>query len=140
MCRIGSSDGEAGSTLIEALVAVAIISMAATIGFPSLRQGFVTLSQHQAVATVVARLRQARAQALRHDGLTTFDVAADGRSYAAGGVVTTAPPGVTFAAAGDGPIAFYGDGSSSGGRVWVIAGPKIAVTVAPLSGAVAVGS
>ena len=134
---------QAGTTLIEALVVVAITTMVALIGFPRMQQGFLTLAQRQTVSVVAARLRQARAESLRRDAPIVFSIAVDGRSYGAsdGGFVN-APPGVTVTTpTGPGTrIAFYGDGSSSGGAVWISAGRRtIAVLVASPGGDVAVG-
>jgi len=129
--------------LIEALVVVAITSMVALVGFPRMQQGLLTLAQRETVSVVAARLRQARGEALRRDGPVVFAIGADGRTYGtSGGVVTPTPSGVTLAADGSGRrIAFYGDGSSSGGVIWVRAARRaIAVAVAPLGGAVAAGA
>jgi type II secretory pathway pseudopilin PulG len=146
MSKTGSARflADAGNTLIEALVVVAITTMAAMIGFPKMQQGLLTLAQHQTVAVVAERLRQARAEALRRDGPVVFAVSADGRAYGAtGGAVTASPAGISLAlkSTPDGRIAFYGDGSSSGGVVWISdALGATGVTVGPLSGAVAVGA
>ncbi|HEX4182675.1 MAG TPA: hypothetical protein VHY34_05410 [Caulobacteraceae bacterium] len=131
---------EAGTTLIEALVVVAITTMVAIIGFPRLQQGLVTLSQRLTVATVAARLREARADAMRRDGPVVFTVAADGKAFGASdGPAATTPPAVRLKADGGRRIAFYGDGSSSGGVIWVSAARQaIAVTVAPRGGGVSV--
>ncbi len=134
---------EAGETLIEALVVVAIIGMVAAIGFPQMRQALLTLSRRQAVATVAARLRQARAEALRRDTPVVFAVTDGGTTYGlTGGRPTPTPPGVILAssAARGKAIAFYGDGSSSGGSIWVIAGrQRTAVCIGAGTGVVAVG-
>ena len=117
--------GDAGETLIEALAVVAIVGLVAAIAFPRLQQGLLALSQRQAVAVLTARVRQTRAEALDRDAAAVFAVAADGRSYAAGGSPRVAvPPGVTLSATPDRRIAFYGDGSSTGGRIVVRAGRR----------------
>jgi len=117
----------------------------ALIGLPQMRQALLTLSQRQAVAVVAARLRLARAQALREDAPVAFVVAAGGTSYGVvGGVATPTPPGVTVsiprgAAPASGRIMFYGDGSASGGAVAVSAGRRtMRVSVGAGAGAVAV--
>jgi general secretion pathway protein H len=149
MSATGDAPGapDAGTTLIEALVVVAIMAMMAVIGFPQLRQTLALLAQRETVAVVTARLREARALALRRDAPVLFAVTGDGLGYATTGApVTRAPPGVVLAsksgAPGDatGAIAFFGDGSSTGGAVWVGAGRRtIPVYVAPGTGVVAVG-
>jgi type II secretory pathway pseudopilin PulG len=138
----GGLRGDAGTTLIEALVVVAVTAMATLIVFPALRQGFGALAGRQTVAVVAARLRQARAQALRGDQPVTFFVDENERDYGVmGGAVERVPPGVTLVAADAAArrIGFYGDGSSSGGLIGVRAGGRATlVAVAPVSGAVAV--
>ena len=135
---------ESGTTLIETLVVVAITSLVALIALPQMRQGLLTLSQRQAVSVVAARLRLARAQALREDATVAFGVAPDGAAYGVlGGVPTPTPPGVTVSiprgeATRGGRIVFYGDGSASGGMVAVSAGRRtLRVYVSSGAGAVA---
>jgi general secretion pathway protein H len=133
---------QAGETLIEALVVVAIVSLVSLIGFPRLQQGLLAMSQQQAVAVVAARLRQARADALSTDTPVIFRAAPDGRAYrVSNGPVAKPPPGVTVEpTTSGGAIAFYGDGSSSGGSVIVRAKLRaVPVNVMAPSGVVVVG-
>lgn len=131
---------DAGETLIEALAVVAIVGLVATIAFPRMQQGLLGLSQHQTAATVTARLREARAQAIKRDSIVVFSVAGDGRTYGvADGAATVTPPGVDLRAlrGGDGRIIFYGDGSSTGGLIGVHAARRtIAIFVDAPGGAV----
>jgi general secretion pathway protein H len=137
---------DSGTTLIEALVVVAISALVGLIGFPRLQQGLLTLAQRQAVASVAESLRRTRAVAYLTDRPAALVVATDGLGWAASdGSAQRLPPGVSLVAqdrsghSGD-SIAFFGDGSSTGGAVWVSAGHRsIPVFVAPLTGAVAVG-
>jgi len=130
--------GEAGTTLIEALAVVSITALASLIAFPRLQQSFLTLSERHEVSRVEARLREARANALRRDEPVTFSFAADERTH--GAADTAGQSGMSFAIDGDRPILFFGDGSSSGGVVRVFAGQRAvaAVTVAPAGGAMTV--
>jgi type II secretory pathway pseudopilin PulG len=132
---------QAGTTLIEALAALAITTLVALIAFPRVQQALVSLAQKQTVAVVAARLRQVRADALTGDRATAFAVAADGRGYgASNSPFARTLPGVELHAPQGRAIAFYGDGSSSGGAVWVSAGrSSVAVSVAPATGTVSVG-
>jgi len=132
---------DAGYTLIEALVVVAITTLVALIGFPMMRSALLGLSQRQTVAVVAADLRRVRADALRADARRTFAVSRDGRRYAATGTgVAGTPPGVELTSAGGAPISFYGDGSSSGGAVWVSAARRsIPIVVSSATGAISVG-
>jgi Tfp pilus assembly protein FimT len=117
---VTGSRREAGTTLIEALVVVAITALVTMIGFPRLQQGLQTLSRRQTATAVMERLREARATAMLTDRPVVFSVTANGRLYGWRGQTALAGPGVYLAAA-SGPIAFYADGSSSGGAVWVTA-------------------
>ncbi|MBV9994439.1 MAG: prepilin-type N-terminal cleavage/methylation domain-containing protein [Caulobacteraceae bacterium] len=140
MSAIGDAcpSSQSGETLIEALVVVAILTLVAAIGFPNLLQALLTLAQRQTVSAVAAELRQARALALERDSEVQFQIAPDGRAYGVvGAPVAAPPPGVTLA--GDaktaGRIAFFGDGSSSGGVVWIATARHAAVVeVGPLGG------
>ncbi len=142
MSAIGDQ-GEAGETLIEALVVVALTSLVALIGFPRLQQSLQVFSQHETVSIVAAQLRQTRAEAIRKDQPAIFAISPDGKGYAtSGGAVSATPPGVSLqsrSAPGmtGGAIAFFGDGSSTGGAVWVSAGGRsLPIYVAPATGAV----
>jgi general secretion pathway protein H len=133
---------DSGTTLIEALTVVAITALVALIGFPQLNQALAGLKQRQTVAVVAARLRDARAQALVRDAPVVFAVTADGGGYAlTGGPIVRAPPGVSLGSKTPIPqgVAFYGDGSSTGGVIFINGGRRTTtVTVTPLTGVVAV--
>jgi Tfp pilus assembly protein FimT len=137
---------QAGTTLIEALVVVSILAIISLIGFPRLSGELAGLSGRQTAAAVEARLREARADALRGETTVRFFVTPDGHGFGAGrGAYAAAPAGVVLSSASPAGVAgvgivFYGDGSSSGGSVWVTAaGRRIPVTVAPATGAIALG-
>ena len=90
-----SSDG--GTTLVEALVVVSLTVMVSAIVLPAMGQALATLSRREAVAVVAARLREARAGALRRDRPVAFSVAANGAAYGTSeGDVSPTPPGVTL--------------------------------------------
>jgi general secretion pathway protein H len=137
---------DAGTTLVEALVVVTLTVMVGAIVLPAVGQSLMTLGRRQAVAVVAARLREARAGALRHDAPVVFSIAANGAAYGTSdGEVSPTPPGVTLSIprpdnlGRGGRIIFYGDGSSTGGSVAVSGGQRTTrIFVAPLGGAVAV--
>ncbi len=110
--------GDSGTTLIEALVVVGIMSLVIAIAFPRLQQNMVTLVRRQTATAVVERLREAHATALLKDQPVVFSVADNGRMYGWRGSTARTNAGVYLRAA-NGPIAFYGDGTSSGGGVWI---------------------
>jgi type II secretory pathway pseudopilin PulG len=133
------SSADAGTTLVEALAALAITSLVALIGFPRLQQALIGASQRQTVAVVAAQLRQVRTAALRTDRPQALAVFADGGGFAALGATSTVRPGLRLSSGSGRAIAFYGDGSSPGGVIWVTAGGRsLPVTVAPVTGAISV--
>jgi general secretion pathway protein H len=109
---------DAGTTLIEALVVVAITGLVAMVGFPRLQQGMQTLERRQVAAAVLEHLREARATALLNDQPVVFSVADNGRLYGWRGA-TARTSGSVYLRPTNGPIAFFADGTSSGGGVWV---------------------
>lgn len=116
---------------------IAIVSCVALIGFPRLEQSLHVLEQRQTASEVMARLRQVRARAILNDRPTAFAVGRDHRSFGASdGGAWSAPPGVELSSGGR-AIAFFGDGSSRGGVVWVsAAGRSLGISVAPATGAI----
>ena len=114
---------DTGTTLIEAMVVVAIMSLVTLIAFPRLHESYLTLSRRQTAAAVVEHLREARAAAVLNDQPVVFSVADNGRLYGWRGS-TTRPGAGVYVTAATGPIAFFADGSSSGGAVWVTAAKR----------------
>ncbi|HZL00667.1 MAG TPA: type II secretion system protein [Caulobacteraceae bacterium] len=131
-----------GTTLIEALVVVAITALVSLVGFPRLQQGLLTLAQRQTAAVVAARLEETRADAMRADGRAVFAIAADGRGFgASSGAGARIPSGLRLVARPLAAIAFHGDGSSSGGSIRVVGGGRaVAIHVASTTGVVTVVS
>jgi len=132
---------QSGTTLIEALVVVAVTTLASLIVFPAMRQGLLTLAQRQTVSMAAARLREARADAMTRDAQVSFDIASDGRGFGVSdGRVASTPPGVTLTMLSNAPgrIMFFSDGSSSGGKIWVRAGQRSTGVSVAVAGAVAV--
>lgn len=132
---------EAGLTLIETLVALAITVLTGLIVFPRLQQVLLVYTQRQTVAVVSERLREAHAGALSADGPVVFFLAPTGRALAVSGMAPdVTPQGVTVSSPNRRSIVFYGDGSSTGGVVYVTAaGRSIPVWVVAVTGGVAVG-
>jgi general secretion pathway protein H len=138
MSATGTRAGEAGTTLLEALVVVAITAMVSGMVFPSLERALDQLSLREAAGKLTANLRLARAAAMRGDAHVAFVVAPDGRSYSWTGGPTVSMPGVLRITALKGQtIDFYRDGTTSGGVV-VAQSPRRGVTVSvdPVSASV----
>jgi general secretion pathway protein H len=106
-------------TLIEALVAVALTVMLSALGFAQVDAALAGLRLSQATAMVSSDLRMARANAQRQ-GAATFRVSGDGRFYSADARrFVELPRGIGLDLAGDRPLTFFADGSSTGGAVAV---------------------
>lgn len=125
-----------GFTLIEMLVVLAITALIAGIAFPSLDRAMRGQSFEQAANAIELGLRQARADAVAHGRPTRFAMGADRRSVTVGGGAITIPSGVVVTLPTQG-VAFYGDGTSNGGRINLVGvGRERRLVVDPGSGAV----
>lgn len=113
---------ELGFTLIEALVVVAVAALIAGIGFPRIEQSLSAWRMQSSAVAVEAGLEDARAQALRTGAPARVSLMRDTGVYARPGVPAgSLQPSVRFGEGSD-QILFFGDGSSSGGRIVIEAG------------------
>ncbi|MGI9169267.1 MAG: hypothetical protein ACR2FH_03710 [Caulobacteraceae bacterium] len=128
-------------TLIEILAAVAVTLLVSLLLLVNLQPQLVVYAHRQSVGVVASRLREARAWALRRDAPIAAAVGGRGRVLGVSGMApTVTPAGVGLSTPGDRPIVFFGDGSSSGGVVWVTAANhSVPVWVVAATGSVAVG-
>jgi general secretion pathway protein H len=105
---------DAGSTLAEALVVVAITAAISAIAYPNLRQGLGHAAFVQASAGVAADLRMAHAQALSTGAEVDIQVAPDGSGYGwTPGPQRALVEGLSLAPTGV-AVRFYPDGSAAG--------------------------
>ena len=127
-------------TLLETLVAVAVAALVATVAFPVVGRGIASVSRHEETAALVANLRFAHAQAIRLGAPVAFSVARDGRSYGWSGSAERPMRESLALAPGNATVAFYPDGSSSGGEIDVVApNGRLAVRIDAVTGAVVAG-
>lgn len=131
----GTRDGADGFTLLEALVAVAIVALIGGLAFPSVDRmldGARFASARTSLAGVVAA---ARAQAVRTDAAVVVEPSPDRRSILADGRSALRLPAETSVQA-SAPLRFHGDGSAVGGSLVVADRRRRAVLdVSPDNGA-----
>jgi prepilin-type N-terminal cleavage/methylation domain-containing protein len=110
-----AAGGEGGFTLLEALVALAIFGLLSGLMFPAVAQGVAGAAFEQAASGLRADLAMARAQALRTGAPVELVVDDAGRGYGwTPGPQRELIADLALAPAGA-RVAFYSDGSSSGG-------------------------
>jgi general secretion pathway protein H len=118
---------EAGFTLIEALVVLVLLALAATIAVPLLTGGSEGLRLQMASSELAAAFRVTRSAAITRNTETTLMIDVDRRTFKST-VVSQRPfaadieAKLTFAsgirsASSDGGFQFFPDGSSTGGDV-----------------------
>lgn len=118
-----------GFTLIEMLVAMAIMALIAAIGFPAIermlaRQTFETTARGLEVA-----LRAGRADAVRRDLPVPVAITPDRRGYRVGSRPPVALPEGAALTLPAGGITFFGDGSATGGEAALAIGAARRVLV-----------
>lgn len=138
--RKSAAPGEAGFTLLEAVVVVAVTALIGGVVFPDLRRTLQALQVRQTAAVIEANLRVARAEAFRQSQPVAFAVEPDGTGFAwTGGPARAVGRGVNLSLLPGRPIVFFADGSSNGGAVSVAgagAGRRYRLTVDPATGGV----
>jgi general secretion pathway protein H len=125
--------GEDGFTLMEALVAFAILGLITGLVFPAVARGLGGLAFQEAAAGLRADLAMARDQALRTGDPVALVVDDSGGGYGwTPGPQRALIAGVRLAPRG-GLVRFYPDGSSSGG-LFALSGGRRTVRLAVTPG------
>lgn len=152
MTRTGIWGQQAGFTLIEMLVALAILAAAAVVAMPLTRNAATAQALRTTGADIAAVARMTRAAALRSGAERTMVIDIDGRTYSSDGVAPpralpsqfgidlTVPPGEQLGR-GASRIRFLPDGGSSGGKVVLRDGARTTVvTIDWLTGGASVAT
>mgnify|MGYP002715217543 CR=1 FL=1 len=130
----------AGFTLIEVLAVLAITVMISGLAFPRIETAIARFAFDQTLTAVTANIRVAAAESLSTGKRVALSVAKDGHSYAWQGVSPRLlPDTVSMRQVSEGPIAFYADGSSTGGVLEVASGKRLArIAVDPITQGVSI--
>lgn len=113
---------EAGSTLFEMLVTVAILALITGIAFPRLQNAVSRQTMAEARSAVALAVARARSEAIRDDSPTRVTLAEQGDALEISRLVATPLPAGAAVEWQQSGIVLFGDGSSSGGSGVVRAG------------------
>jgi Tfp pilus assembly protein FimT len=128
-----TGDAEAGFTLLETLVTLALTVMIALIVFPSVGQALSAVALVEAKQVVISDFRLARARAMAGGAAQALAIADDGHAYAwSGGQRRQLAATARIDRLGDGQIAFFPDGSASPGALALtVANHRVGLMVQP---------
>lgn len=119
--------GQRGFTLLEMMVALAIMALASGIGFPAFKQLLARRAMDAARNTVALALARAHSLAVTRDQPVSINLANGGGAAPAqlvfsGGIMPMPLPDGAAAEWPDGGIVIFGDGSTSGATGVIHAG------------------
>ena len=129
---------EAGVTLLEALVVIAIVALIAGLISPNMRTSLDVLSLRQSAAVLQADLRVAHATAMRTDNPVTVKPLPGGHGYDWIGGTKHLPETITLAMSA--PVTFMPDGSLMPADISIAAGKRrIPIAIDATTGAITAG-
>jgi general secretion pathway protein H len=129
---------EAGVTLLEALVVIAIVAMIAALVAPNIGASMDLLSLRQSASVLQADLRVARATALRTGNTVTVTPLKNGRGYDWIGGTRHFPEAVSLSMSG--PVSFMADGSMIAANISIGSGTRhIPLNINSTTGAITAG-
>ncbi|MBV9570120.1 MAG: prepilin-type N-terminal cleavage/methylation domain-containing protein [Alphaproteobacteria bacterium] len=134
-----TGNSEAGVTLLEALVVIAIIGLIAGVVGPNIGASLDLLSLRQSASVLQADLRVARATALRTGSRVNVKPLANGRGYDWIGGTKRLPSNISLNMSG--PVSFFADGSMVPANVALVSGQRrLAMTFNVTTGAITTGA
>ncbi len=130
---------DAGATLLEMLVVVAILAMVSGLTFADFRPALARYRLDAARSDVASAAAFARATALRTGEAQTLSVDADGAALGSGARRQVMPPGVRLAPA-SAEVQFSPDGTAEAGQRLTVSDGRatLALEIEPGSGLVAI--
>jgi type II secretory pathway pseudopilin PulG len=135
---MSAAGNDSGTTLLELLVVIGLMSLIAMIGVPDFEHEMDLLQLKEAASTIQSNLRIVRSDALRSNQPVTFSLSGDGKGYGWSEGETRRVPGQVELRMSKGQsILFYGDGTTTGGAVVASSGGReISIVVDDATGAV----
>jgi len=124
---------DAGFTLLEMLVVIAIMGLVAGIGFPAVERVISAQAFRTAIGQVEQSVRGSRARAIREQRVVRVGpISLSGQEQGAGRIAASF---ADIRVQASGPVRFFRDGTSSGGTIEISAGSRVArIDVDPLTG------
>jgi general secretion pathway protein H len=132
------TDPEAGFTLFEVMVVVAVLALAAALAYPTVRAGRAEAGARETARALASAMKDARTQAMRSSTQRTVTIDVAMRRFWIDGAAEAQAFGRalnlevdTIASERQGEqlarVRFYGDGSSTGGEVRIGDGRRQAI-------------
>jgi prepilin-type N-terminal cleavage/methylation domain-containing protein len=129
---------DAGVTLLEALVVIAVVALVAAIIAPNIETSLDLLSLRQSAGVLQADLRVARATALRTSSKVTVTERPDGHGYDWIGGTRLLPHAISLTMSN--PVTFMADGSLIPATISISSGTRhIPIAIDTTTGAVTAG-
>ena len=133
-----AGDREAGVTLLEALVVIAIVALIAGMIAPNMRTSLDVLSLHESAAVLQADLRVAHATAMRTGNPVTVKPLPGGHGYDWIGGTKHLPADMTLSMSA--PVTFMPDGSLIPVDIKIASGNRhVPIVIDGTSGAITAG-
>jgi len=132
---LAAGNREAGVTLLEALVVIAVMALVAALVAPNIGASLNLLSLRQSASVLQADLRVARATALRTGSKITLTPLRNGHGYDWIGGTRHLPDAIHLSMSG--PITFMADGSMVPATISIASGARhIPLSINDTTGAV----